>query len=329
MRSLIVGIGALGGTIAARALKAGMPVSLATRSAESARALRGSGLRVSGVGGEAAARSVPVAALEEYARGPKFELILLATKAHDALSTAPFLVSLLEERGTLLCIQNGGVAQMLAEKFGRAVLGGLSNLGATMMQPGLYEQRNAGHLLVGELQGGLSERALNSARFLSGAIETRASANMRGAVWSKLLLNCSVTTIGAVAGATMRQYIALPAGAQVFRAMYAEALAVAAASGVRLEKMIVDPVPPRGDDTGFIAAITSAYGDLKPSMLQDFERGRQTEIDFINGYVARLGKDVGIPAPLNAAVTEMAHRIERGELRPGLDRLRELAQRAA
>src|ERR1700693_2826511 len=77
MRTLIVGIGALGGTIATRAASAGMPVWLATRSAESARALRSSGLRVSGVGGTATAASIPVAGLEEYRGADKFDLILL------------------------------------------------------------------------------------------------------------------------------------------------------------------------------------------------------------------------------------------------------------
>src|SRR5438067_872833 len=114
MRTLIVGIGALGGTIATRAISAGMPVWLATRTTESAQALRSSGLRVFGIGGEATARRVEAAPLDHYS-GEKFELILLATKAHEALEIAPSLAKL---GGTLLCIQNGGVSQILAERLG-------------------------------------------------------------------------------------------------------------------------------------------------------------------------------------------------------------------
>jgi len=337
MRTLVVGIGALGGTIGTRALSAGLPVWLATRSAGSAERLRSSGLRVSGVGGEATASSIPVAALGDYA-AETFELILLATKAQDALDCAPFLSRLLVAGGTLLCIQNGGVSQIVAERLGGdLVLGGLSNLGATMVEPGIYEQRNAGHLLIGEVAGGGSDRAARIAAFLSGAIGTKATANLPGAVWSKLLLNCSVTTLGALAGQPMRRYMTVAAGPPVFRKTYEETLSVALASGTRPERMIVDPLPPgwpgasapAGEHAGWIAEITATYGDLKPSMLQDFERGRQTEIDFINGYVAQLGQKLGVPVPMNAAITAMAHRIEQGQLRPHPDRLDDLLRTVA
>ena len=116
MRTLIVGIGALGGTIATRALAAGMPLSLATRTKETARSLRASGLRVSGVGGTAAATSFQARALEEY-QGDRFDLVLLATKAHEALEISPLLAALLAPGGTLLSIQNGGVSQLLFERL--------------------------------------------------------------------------------------------------------------------------------------------------------------------------------------------------------------------
>jgi 2-dehydropantoate 2-reductase len=125
-RILIVGIGALGGTIATRALSAGMPVWLATRTTKSARELRSSGLRVSGIAGNAAVESVRVAAIEEYGKADKFDLILLATKAHDALEIAPFLSRLLMSGGTLLPIQNGSVSQILGDLLGDiVVLGGV------------------------------------------------------------------------------------------------------------------------------------------------------------------------------------------------------------
>jgi 2-dehydropantoate 2-reductase len=314
MRILIAGIGALGGTIATRALSAGLPVWLGTRTEESARALRASGLHVSGVGGAASASSFPVAAIQDYTES--FDLILLATKAHAALELAPRLSPLLAPGGTLLPIQNGGVSQLLADRLGGgAVLGGLSNLGATLVAPGVYEQRNAGYLLIGELAGGPSERADRIAQTLSAAIETRATANLRGAVWAKLLLNCSVTTLGAIAGQAMRDYVATPAGRALFDRVYDETLAVALANRTPPERMIVDPIPPP-DREPWIGRIVEIYGSLKPSMLQDFERGRPTEIDFINGYVAQVGGALGVPVPLNAAITALVHRIERGAARP-------------
>ncbi len=75
-----------------------------------------------------------------------------------------------------------------------------------------------------------------------------------------------------------------------------------------------------GDD------IIAFYGDIKPSMLQDFERGRKTEIDYINGYVARLGREFGVPVNVNSALTELVHKIEQGQIRPAPERMNDLAQ---
>src|ERR1700758_1443268 len=273
MQMLIVGIGALGGTIAARALGAGLPVRLAARNTESAEVLRRSGLRVSGIGGEAEADTIDVAALEDYGKGNQFDLILLATKAQHALEVAPQVVGLLAPEGVILPIQNGGVAKALADRLGEdKILGGFSNLGATMVEPGVYEQKNAGHLLIGELAGGVSERTERVARVLSRA-------------------------------------------------------------GTRLERLAVDPVPP-GWPSNFAAeehyeswveAVIAFYGDIKPSMLQDFERGRKTEIDFINGYVVALGHASGMLVHMNATITDLVHQIERGVLQPVRERMNELA----
>ena len=334
MQMLIVGMGALGGTIAARAIHAGLPVRLAARNADSAAVLRRSGLRVSGIGGAVRADAIDVAAIEDYGPGDRFDLILLATKAQDALEIAPRVKGLLAPNGVMLPIQNGAVARVLADRLGEdKVLGGFSNLGATMVEPGVYEQKNAGHLLIGELAGGVSERVEWVAHILGRAIEVKMSSNLTGAIWSKLLINCSVTTLGAVCSQTMRQYMETEAGRKVFRWTYQEALSVALASGTRLQRLAVDPIPP-GWPSGLAAeeryeswveTVIAFYGDVKPSMLQDFERGRKTEVDFINGYVVTSGRASGVPVPLNATITDVVHQIERGVLQPTPERMYQLA----
>jgi len=334
MRTLIVGIGALGGTIAARAVRAGLPVRLAARNIDSAAALQKSGLRVTGIGGEVRTNAVDVAAIEDYKKGGQFDLILLATKAQDALEVAPHVLDLLAPCGVILPIQNGGVARVLADSLGEdKVLGGFSNLGATMVEPGVYEQKNAGHLLIGELAGGVSERVERVARALGRAIEVKVSSNLVGAIWSKLLINCSVTTLGALCSQTMRQYMETEAGKKVFQRTYEEALSVALAIGTRLERLAVEPIPPGWPSNiavgerhkSWVEAIIAFYGDVKPSMLQDFERGRKTEVDFINGYVVTLGHASGVPVHMNATITDLVHQIERGVLQPTPDRMNDLA----
>jgi 2-dehydropantoate 2-reductase len=146
MKTLIVGAGALGGIIGARLLAAGASVSLATRNSTSPEEIKSSGLRVTGNGGDLSVEAREVAPLAEYSVPGAFDLIVLAMKAQDAIDVAPSLVRLLAPGGTLLPVQNGGVAQMLASQLGdECVLGGLSNLTGTMLRPGIYEQSNAGY----------------------------------------------------------------------------------------------------------------------------------------------------------------------------------------
>src|SRR5258708_19684756 len=334
MQMLIVGIGALGGTIAARALRAGLPVRLAARNTESAEMVGRAGVEVSGIGGEVRADVIDIAAVEDYGKGDQFDLILLATKAQDALEVAPYVVGLLAPEGAILPIQNGGVARVLADRLGEdKILGGFSNLGSTMAEPGVYEQKNAGHLVIGELAGGVSQRVERVARTLGRAIDVKASSNITGAIWSKLLINCSVTTLGALCSQTMRQYIETEAGKKVFRRTYEEALSVALAIGTRLERLTVDPIPPgwsnnsgAGEDyDSWVKAVIDFYGDIKPSMLHELERGRKSEIDFINGYVVALGHASGMLVPMTPPITELVHQIERGVLQPTRERMNELA----
>ncbi len=319
--------------MAARLRATGAPVSIATRDAASAARLRASGLRVTGAGGAVAADAPDVAPLDAYRGGAPFDLVVLATQAPAAMAVAPDAAALLAPGGTLLPIQNGAVPELLAERLGTdRVLGGLSNLGATMHGPGVYEQRNAGHLLVGELDGRGGERAERVRAWLGRAVEVRVTPELRGAIWSKLLLNCAGTTLAAVAGTTIRQLVATAHGRAAFERAYAEALAVGLASGARPVRMIVEPVPPGpgaapGAYDAWLGGVVAAYGDLKPSMLQDLERGRPTEIDFINGHVVQVGRATGVATPANAAIVETVHAITRGELRPEPALLRRTLER--
>ena len=337
MDTLVVGAGALGGVITGRLLDAGVEVALATRDRASADRVLTSGVRITGVEGDVMVDVNRVAPLSDYT-GQSFDLVLLATKGQAAIELAPKLVPLLAPGGTLLPIQNGCVPQLLADQVGEEyVLGGLSNLGATMIAHGVYEQRNAGHILIGELRGGNSERTTAVQQWLAQGIDVRTSCNLRGSMWSKLLLNCSVTTIGAILGCTMREYVQLPLGQDVFEKTYSEALNVALALGEQPETMLVEPIPPSrtesGDTSqaydGWFQQILENYGDTKPSMLQDFERGHKTEIDFINGYVVTLGHASGVPVHLNATITGLVHQIERGDLQPTPDRMNDLTAQNA
>ncbi|MEM9083151.1 MAG: 2-dehydropantoate 2-reductase, partial [Planctomycetota bacterium] len=310
MKTLVVGAGAIGGVIASRLIAAGQVASVATRDRSAAEKLRQTGLRVTGIGGETHALVKGIAPLEDYLGTGDFDLVILATKAAEAIAISSKITTTLRGEGTLLPLQNGGVAFEISEQTGgHATLGGLSNIGATMHTPGVYEQRNGGHLLLGELVGGSSLRADRVGAYLADAIDVRVTTNFSGCVWSKLLVNCSVTTLGAVSGVTMRQYVQDPDCRRFLLAVYRETLGIALACGAHPERLLIDPNPVALTDEiddgtaiqAWMNSVLDGYGDIKPSMLQDLERGRVTEIAHINGYVTRVAVSLGMPAPLNAS----------------------------
>jgi len=99
----------------------------------------------------------------------------------------------------------------------------------------------------------------------------------------------------------------------------------------------VDPIPPGWASNvavneryeSWVEAMIAFYGDVKPSMLQDFERGRKTEIDFIHGYVVTLVHASGLPVYMNTKITGLVRQIERGDLQPTPYRMNDLAAQTA
>ena len=137
MRTLIIGAGALGGLAGARLAATGAHVRYAVRDDAAAARLKAAGFQISGVGGPVAVPADDVAPLADYPAGLDFDLVVLATKAQEAMEIAPRAAGWLAPGATLLSIQNGAVSRLLADCLGSdRVLGGLSNLGATLHAPG-------------------------------------------------------------------------------------------------------------------------------------------------------------------------------------------------
>jgi len=133
-------------------------------------------------------------------------------------------------------------------------------------------------------------------------LPTHALEDARGAQWRKLIFNAASNAIGALTGLTHGR-IAEPPTRDLAWAVMAEGRAVADAQGITL-----DMSPEELFD--FAARKEVAY-DHKPSMLQDVEAGRQTEIDFLNGAIVDFGERHGVDAPLNRALTALVKGLER------------------
>lgn len=333
-RVLVVGAGAIGGVTAAKMTGNVRRVSVLDADPEHVRLARDPGLLLDDLGER---RRVPLDAYDDPAavEGP-FDFALIIVKApHLEAAILPLLERELAE--TYVSIGNGLVQEWIADLVGAAsYVPGVVEFGATNLGPGRVAQTTRGPFVVGELDGGVRERT----RLLRDALATvdgaKVSEDIRGQIWSKLLVNSTFSGLGAVSGTLYRDAVADPNGRDAALALWKEGYDVGVAQDLKMDRVLdVRPeelvVRGPGDEERADRALATAMeraGATRASMLQDLERGAQTEVDVINGGVVRKGAETGVPTALNARVVELVQAMERGERLPGPDALAELAELA-
>jgi 2-dehydropantoate 2-reductase len=129
--------------------------------------------------------------------------------------------------------------------------------------------------------------------FSAAGLPTEATDQLWSLVWGKLLINAALNATCALSSASGSDALHSPAARQWLGLVAEETAAVAAALGIRL---------PYADPTARVLRHCQDVADAKPSMLQDMERGRPTEIEAINGAVVREGQRLGVPTPYNKAL---------------------------
>jgi 2-dehydropantoate 2-reductase len=292
--------------------------------------MRGDGLLIDDLGEE---RRVQLDAHADPAGlDVPFDFALVTLKApHLESALKPLL-----ERGmaeTFVSLGNGLVQERIAGIVGwERLIWGTVEWGSTNLGPGHLARTTRGPFIIGESDGSVRDRTRLLADALGTVDEARVTENIRGQVWSKLLVNSTFSGLGAVSGLLYREVVADPDGREVVLALWREGYDVGMAQGLELEEVLGVPaeslvVRDAGDRERAEDALEVAMkqaGATKASMLQDLERGIKTEVDVINGAVVEKGREYGLETPLNARVVDLMHAMERGERRPGRDVFGEL-----
>jgi 2-dehydropantoate 2-reductase len=322
-RILIEGIGGIGGVIAARMIQAGYNPALVTANEEITGAINREGLRITTPEGAAIVPARAYTSLDNLPPDERFDAAYLLMKANSVVEAAQKTVPWLTPEGYVVTLQNGIVEDAVSAAIGsRRVVSGIIGWGGTMTAPGVYEKTSTGETHIGELSGAITHRLTELKSALECATPVVVTENIRGALWSKLAINCTITTLGALTGDLLGEMLQDRQTRRVFMRTYGEVVETADALGIRLERIAANPrtlyVPPKANPfTLFVRdllvrVVGRRYGKLKSSMLQSLERGRKTEIDFLNGYVVEQAKKVNVPTPVNAALTQMIREIEDG-----------------
>lgn len=229
------------------------------------------------------------------------DAILVTVKTPGTRWAAEMAARVLRPDGIAVTIQNGlGNAELLAERLGvERVARGVTYVGAQLFADGTLETTGPGRLEIGRPAAEAAQRALEVlvAALRAGGVTVHVHDSLADLVWRKLVVNCAVNPTTALLAVTHAQLLAHPTGCRLADALARETVRVASAVGVTLTE---DFALAHWRET-----VASFSANPRSSMLQDVLAGRETEVDAINGAVAREGAARGVAAPLNAAAASL------------------------
>jgi 2-dehydropantoate 2-reductase len=300
----------VGGALAALLNRAGHEVAVTARG-DSIRAIAERGIRLTGGWGE---HTAGVAVADRLLQSQ--DLVLVTAKAMDA--PAAIAASADACRGAaVVVVQNGLEGVTRAEELlpESRVLGGLALFAASLVAPGEVLLTAPGPLYVGP-----TDSADPAVAALSEALPTTAVGDLVGMQWSKLVVN-QVNALPAVTGLSVQEVVADVGLRRLLTRSLQETVRTGHAAGIRFGRMsgLSDPVlravaaVPPGLAQALPRLMARRMGSVPNpgSTLQSIRRGQPTEIDYLNGAVAAASARLGRIAPVNAALTELVHEVER------------------
>ena len=348
-RFVVIGPGAIGGATAALLARAGRDVVLVCKRPGLAATVASEGIHVRGARGDFRTRLAAVTTIEELEG--TFDYALITVKAPDLQNAARRLLPFLRADSLVVSMQNGICVEALAEVVGaeRAV-GCVVGWGSTLVAPGEIDITSTGELAIGTLSGaspagtpagtptGVPAGMEVLREALDNVFPTEIAPDILSRLYSKLLVNSGFASIGVLCGLRLGAMLVRSDARALFIAVIREAVAVADAIPLRIPPYagkldyyrLLAGSGPLADlrRTLFLWAFGFKYRRLKSSSLQSLERGHRTEIEYLNGYIERRGRAIGVPTPVNSRIAAMVREIEGGKRAISPANLAEAARRS-
>lgn len=338
----VVGSGAIGSILAGHLTSAGVPVSVVDPWFRHVEAIRSVGVQVTAPDEVHRVRLAAVNVDEVQEIDRPVDVLLVAVKAYDSASAVGLMRPLMHDSSIVVPVQNGMTAKWFCRLVGASRVVDCSvHVPAELTGPGTvvrYLSRERRTFTLGEVEGPVTSRVTQLAELFAPAGLTDVADDLAAVKWGKLAVNAMTNAPAGLTGWTTHRLWSDPAHVPLAVRAAGETVAVAEAAGV-------SPAPLFGrlDPTMFRAALhdrgaardaatalaVEAQGrtgasESRPSMLQDVDRGRRTEVRYLNGHVVAEGAVRGVATPVNVALHRMVEQVDRGLLQrdPGnLERL--------
>jgi 2-dehydropantoate 2-reductase len=292
----VVGSGAMGSIFGAGFAEAGHDTVLVDVAQPLVEKVRADGVTI--VGKDGSERNVRVPATTDPGEVGFCDLVVFFVKCYHTALAAETARPLVGDKTVVASLQNGwGNGDVLASAYDpKQVAVGVTYNSGTVLDLGKVAHPGVGPTHVGAFANGAEtakplEEALSSAGF-----EVLASPHIRTDIWKKLILNAATLPTAAIPGMNAGALTAHEEMHDLVSEVGREAVAVARAQGYDIDER---------ERVDYIHSLLEKAGPTRGSMLQDFEAGRQTEIDVINGAVVRAGEETGTPTPLNRALVAL------------------------
>ncbi|HTQ96337.1 MAG TPA: ketopantoate reductase family protein [Candidatus Acidoferrum sp.] len=287
----VVGAGAVGGYFGGMFARAGLPVVLIGRPSF-VEAVRQDGLKIDSFQFQ---ETVHPEASTELSAAAGADLVLFCVKTTDTAAVAKQLAKILKPDALLLSMQNGvNNQEEIRAASGIDAIPAVVYVAASVPTPGTVKHFGRGDIVTGPE----NERAKRVADiFALGKIPCRVSDNIQGDLWTKLIWNCGLNAISGLGRVMYGEILASEDAKKLVAAAVYETLAVARAKEIH---------PPGLEDPQAAIAgsfqIAQQMSGMRSSTAQDMVRNKRTEIDSLNGYVAREGAKLGVATPVNQAL---------------------------
>ena len=335
MRTAIYGAGSLGTVLGAYLANSGVDVDLVNRNKAHVDALKKNGARITGT----VDKLVPVKAMLPKEMTGTYDIIFLMTKQLNNREVVTFLKDYLAEDGVVVTLQNGIPEDSVAEIVGEnRTIGCVVEWGATMTAPGesmLTSDPQSLSFHMGGMQGIPEEKLRQVKDVLENMCPVEIEANLRGARWSKLLINATFSGLGTVIGGTFGDVTGNAKAREIAIRCMKEVIDVGRGAGVEFApvqgKNIVSlfywRTPVKKALAKLILPVAmKKHAAIEPSMLQDLKKNKPCEVDAINGVVCGWGKKVGVPTPVNDRIVKLIREIQDGKRETGPDNLAEFGK---
>jgi 2-dehydropantoate 2-reductase len=300
-RVAVLGAGAVGSYFGGMLARAGAPVVMIGRAAF-VEAVRKSGLLLDTVQFR---ETVHPEASTEIAAAKGADVVLFSVKTTDTAAASEELAKHISPHTLVISLQNGvNNVEEIRGASGIAALPAVVYVAAAMSAPGQLKHLGRGDLVVGPK----SEQTEMIANLLLRAhVPCRLSENIEGELWTKLVWNCALNAVSGLGRATYGEIIASTDAKRVVETVVHEVLAVAKAKGIH---------PPGLEDPQMAVAgafkIAEQMSGTRSSTAQDMARNKKTEIDSLNGHVARVGQELRVPVPVNHTLYTLVKLYEAG-----------------